>query len=201
MEIIPLRIKIKNLFSELRDYNRIAEIGTIARRYFLINTFDGVMTVLGIILGNWMAGSDNPAVILKIGFATSISIAISGVWGAYAAETSERIREIKNMSRAVMKNIGNTKIGRAHRFASFVIAIVDGIAPILTAVLLLLPFFFTQLSIGKMYAASILLSFFVLAVLGVFSAAISKEKIFPSVIRMVLAGVTSAVVGHLILNS
>jgi len=193
-------MRVRRLISELRDYERIAGIFEIARRYFLMNTFDGVMTVLGLVLGGLIAGSESPSTILKIGFGAGISMAVSGVWGAYVAEISERKREIKEISRAVMRDIEETKIGRAHRFASIVIAIVDGLSPVVAVSAALSPFFFTVLSIRSMYILSITICFSVLALLGIFSALIARERILSSAAKMLLAGVASAVLGELLLK-
>jgi len=71
-------------FQELREYSDIANIGEIARRYFAMNAFDGVLTIIGVLMGNYTAHVRNASVVLVTGFSTSIAMGISGLWGAYS---------------------------------------------------------------------------------------------------------------------
>lgn len=44
----------------VRDYSRIAGVAEIARRYFAMNAFDGVLTTVGVLNGQlpgWRSGS------------------------------------------------------------------------------------------------------------------------------------------------
>lgn len=192
--------KIKRFFSEFKDYNRIAKIDEIARRYFLMNTFDGIMTILGLLIGSLAAGSKDPGLIIKISLGTTIAMAVSGISGAYIAEHAERIRELKELENATLHKLKNTRIYRAFNTAEFIVALVDGISPVFATIIVLVPFFFSEIPIITMYASSIAISFAVLAVLGVFTAKISKERLLPAVGKMLLAGIISAALGYLILK-
>jgi predicted membrane protein (TIGR00267 family) len=192
--------KIKRFFSEFSDYNRIANISEIARRYFLMNTFDGIMTILGIIIGSMIAGSSDPTLVIKVSLGTAIAMAVSGIWGAYTAEHTERIREIKELEKATMHKLKNTKIFRAFQTAEFIVAFVDGLSPVIATLAVLTPFLLSAIPIMTKYIASIIISFFILAVLGWFSAKMSKERIVPSVFKMLLAGIISAALGYFILR-
>jgi predicted membrane protein (TIGR00267 family) len=191
--------RIKRFFSEFPVYNRIAKIDKIARRYFLMNAFDGIMTMLGLLIGSLAAGSSEPGMIIKISLGTTIAMAVSGISGAYIAEHAERIRELKELENATMRRLKNTRIYRAFSTAEFIVAFVDGVSPIAATIIVLIPFFFSALPIKMMYALSIAISFAVLSVLGAFTAQISKEKLLPAVGKMLLAGIASAGLGYFIL--
>ena len=45
---------LKKYISTIKTYNKIAGITKITRRYFAINGFDGVITSIGILLGNYI---------------------------------------------------------------------------------------------------------------------------------------------------
>ena len=66
---------------------------------------------------------------------------ISGLWGAYLTESAERQRELTELERVSLIDQSETSIGRASRFAVIVVSIVDGIAPALAALLVLIPLF------------------------------------------------------------
>ena len=192
---------IKSQISLLKDYNKIAKIDRIARRYFVMNTFDGVLAILGILFGSLIADSSNRAVITT-GLAAGIAMGISGIWGAYLTERAERQRELKELERATLSKLKGTKIGRAATVAVLVVAIIDGFAPFLAAVAILTPFLFfgAVLSKSGMYAVSIIISFSMLFLLGIYLGRISKENIIKTGLIMILAGVMSAVVSFVLLG-
>jgi predicted membrane protein (TIGR00267 family) len=89
---------MKKTFSRWNNYIKITGLADIIRRYFVMNAFDGVLTSLGIIISNFalfIAGKAENVTgnaILITGYATTIAIGISGLAGAYLAETAEARR-------------------------------------------------------------------------------------------------------------
>ena len=79
--------------SYLREYDKLANIGEIARRYFAMNAFDGVLTIIGVLMGNFMAGVQEPRIVVSTGLATCVAMGVSGLWGAYLTEAAERKRD------------------------------------------------------------------------------------------------------------
>jgi len=75
------------MFKKLKMYNEITGYMEIARRYFIINFYDGVLTILGILLGFFVILLNNPnapipsSFVILTGLATSISMLISGFYG------------------------------------------------------------------------------------------------------------------------
>ena len=52
---------LKDFRKRMKEYNDILNIDEIARRYLIMNAFDGVLTILGILVGSLFAGiSDSP---------------------------------------------------------------------------------------------------------------------------------------------
>ena len=70
-----LRTKLR----ELKEYNEVAEIGEIARRYFAMNAFDGVLTIIGVLMGNLSARVTDASVVVTTGLSTSVAMGISGL--------------------------------------------------------------------------------------------------------------------------
>ena len=48
--------KLDNLRRKFKRYSEITQVDEIARRYFVMNAFDGCLTILGIIVGAYVAG-------------------------------------------------------------------------------------------------------------------------------------------------
>ena len=63
---MDLRDRFKGYLSTIRTYNKIASIAKITRRYFAINGFDGVITSIGILLGNYIINVDPPVAFIDI---------------------------------------------------------------------------------------------------------------------------------------
>ncbi len=88
------------MIEKVRTYADITDFLSIARRYFVNNFYDGMLTVLGIILGFFISalrGSQNTIdsyLVLLTGFATSISMFVSGLSGSYISEKAEQ-RKLK----------------------------------------------------------------------------------------------------------
>lgn len=177
----------KKKLKELKEYNRIANIDKIARRYFAMNSFDGVLTILGILIGSLFVGIKNSGIIIATSLGASIAMGISGIWGAYLTEHAERQKELHELERATLSKLGKTAIGRAAKTATFLVALVDGLSPFLAAMIIISPFLI-GIGIDLAYKISIAIAFASLFVLGAFLGRISKENIFISGIKMLFAG-------------
>ena len=77
-------LPIKKLIRDIKKYLRISNAAGILRRYFVMNAFDGALTIFGVILGAFAAGITEFSLVVSIGLATSIAVGISGIWGARA---------------------------------------------------------------------------------------------------------------------
>jgi len=184
--------------NELREYSDIASIAEIARRYFAMNAFDGVLTIIGVLMGNYAARVHDARVVLVTGFSTCIAMGISGLWGAYLTESAERKRDLNDLESHTLTDLSETKIGRASRVAVVVVALVDGLAPFLAALVVLLPFFFSGLlgDIVFSYYVSLGLALAVLFALGAFLGKVSKENLIISGVKMIGAGLVSILLSY-----
>jgi hypothetical protein len=81
---------LRDELARLKEYEDVVDIAEIARRLFAMNSFDGILTILGVLMGNYLAGVREPQVIIVTGLATSVSMGVSGLWGAYMTESAER---------------------------------------------------------------------------------------------------------------
>jgi len=179
----------------LREYERIAGFWQIARRALANNAFDGVLTMVGVVMGQWIGGVESAATVILTGIATSISIGISGLWGAYLAESAERGREL-----AELEKISLTDFGRASRVAVVVVSLVDGLSPLASSLIVLTPFFFAAL-IGDIivsYVISMALALVCLFGLGMFLGHISGRSLIGYGIRTAIAGVVAIVITRLL---
>ena len=124
---------------DLRFLLRITRSHAIARRYFVVNGFDGALTMLGIIIGFYFGGEAKVTVILGACFGAAVALGMSGVSSAYISEAAERQKELKALESAMGTDLEDTAHGRAARLVPALIAVVNGAAPLLISLLILLP--------------------------------------------------------------
>lgn len=96
------------MFKKYKLFSKITKLGGIARRYFVNNFYDGLLTVLGILLGFFiliLEGSHpfiESEIVLLTGFATSISMLISGISGSYMSEKAEQSKLKLELDKAMV---------------------------------------------------------------------------------------------------
>ena len=182
---------------EIVKYLRILKEEEIARRYFVMNSFDGVLVALGVVIAMYLTGIDEPRVVIVSCLGAAIAIAVSGVWSAYAAERAERMKALRELEKHMLKDLGETRIGRRVQIMSFLIALVNGLSPLFVSLVLIFPFVISQLGLLPLelaFYSSITLILTVLFLLGVFVGKIGEENLMKSGMKMVLAGIVVGVI-------
>ncbi len=177
---------IKRHADKIRYYDAITGMSKILRRYFVMNSFDGALTIFGMLLGSYASGVDDTHLIMGIGLSTAVAIGFSGLTGALMTEHAERAREIKLMERALHRRLDNTDYKKAYDFASLITAFVDGFSPLFAACILLLPFLFVTMP--EAYYISFSLALCVFFLLGVFLGEVSREHLLKTGLKFLLAG-------------
>ena len=175
--------RIRSLLSTLRA-------GEIVRRYWVINSFDGAIVALGIILGFFAAGSLQASLVIRVILASGCAMFLSGFFGCYFAERAERSREIKEIEGAMLHKLDKSILREASRRISLLVAVVDGLSPLISSLIVVTPFFFASL-IGVDYAfyASIAVGIGLLFSLGCFLGKISKTSMLFSGLKMAVVAV------------
>jgi len=189
---------LRKKLREIKEYSEVAEIGEIARRYFAMNAFDGVLTIIGVLMGHLSARIDDASVVITTGFSTSVAMGISGLWGAYLTESAERKRSLDELENHTLTDLSETRIGRASRFAVVIVALVDGLSPFLASAVVLLPMMFSFYVGGIMraYYVSLGLALVTLFALGAYLGTISKENLVLSGVKMLIAGLFAMALGR-----
>lgn len=182
----PVRFRV----ARLREYLRIAEIGGIARRYAAMNAFDGILTILGVLMGSYTAHVADPRIVISTGLGTSVAMGVSGLWGAYLTETAERKHSLDELERQTLSDLSQTRLGRASRVAVVAVALIDGLAPFVASLVVLLPFFLAGLfpRAHDPYFVALGIAMGALFALGAFLGTISKERLFISGLKTICAG-------------
>jgi predicted membrane protein (TIGR00267 family) len=189
------RKRIKKTLKKWKKYSEISNIGPITRRYFVMNAFDGALTMLGVVIGAYFSGVLKPITIISAGIAGSIAMGSSGMTGAYMTEKAERTKKIKDIENAMLTGMKDGIHRKSHRFASIYAAIVDGVTPALAAMLVISPFFIVNFGVISSEIAfwlSIVITLIVLLLLGFYLAIISDENMLKYGIQMLIVGLITA---------
>jgi len=187
--------KTKKTINKWKQYSKISGVGAITRRYFVMNAFDGALTMLGVVIGAYVAGVLNSITIISAGIAGSIAMGASGMSGAYMTEKAERSKKLKELEKAMLTDLSDGLHGKSQRFATFFAAIVDGVSPALAAMAVISPFFFANFGIIDAeiaFYACIGLTLSVLVLLGIYLARISDESIIRYGLQMLVVGLITA---------
>jgi predicted membrane protein (TIGR00267 family) len=187
---------LKNSLRKVRIYLRITKASGIARRIFVMNGFDGAMTIFGIVLGSWIAGVSKPEVILLAGLGACLAMGVSGFFGALMAEKAERERHLKDMEETTNNNVDPIHY-EAASFVAFYVALISGLSPALTAVISLSPFVIASLKLASLtnaYTFSLALSLAILFLLGIYLGKVAKENGWLYGIAMIAVGALTAII-------
>lgn len=210
---------IRKTIQNWKQYGKLSDLGEISRRKFFNNCFDGALTCAGIVSGIFIiflspnSFQFTPQNVLITGFATTLAIGISGLWGAFLSEEAERKKKVSDMKKdmAIVEdtaeeddqnnkgdNNNKTILEKAERFATIVASLVDGGAPAVGSTLPLIPFFFgASLTIGHFIFSYVILAG-LLVYLGIFLGNISGGGKLRYALHLVTAGVVTLLISLLL---
>ena len=173
----------------LRHYHEIASVGEIARRYFALNAFDGVLTAIGVLVGAYLGGVDSARTVFVLVLTTGVGMAVSGFYGSYLVERAERDRALRELEGSTLSSLEDTTIASASRYAAVVIAFIDGASPFAAALIVMIPFAFTAvITVHTAYYLAVAAGLVELFFLGTFLGTVSRGHLWLAGLRLVVAG-------------
>ncbi|MFX1565300.1 MAG: VIT1/CCC1 transporter family protein [Promethearchaeota archaeon] len=185
-----------------RLYWRMTDLGSLTRRYIVIGAFDGALTIVAIVLGALAAvvlfgniiSPLDVRLLVNAGVAAAIGLAISSGWGAYEAERVERKLEIQQLEQQMQRPMDGCMVDSAVRFATIWASCIHGIAPLPAAILPLIPLMILPFDFLLGGAISVAITMLFLFVIGVWMGRIANASMIAGGLRMVLAGVVTALI-------
>ena len=190
-----------NLLRRLRFLLQITPTHGIMRRYFVVNGFDGALTMLGLIIGFLISSPADLSIVINACLGAAIALGMSGVSSAYISETAERRRELLQLEDAMVRDLQQTAHGMAARWVPMVIALVNGLAPLLLSVLIIIPLWLGQwgvpLPLSPLYLA-IIVAFALIFLLGVFLARIANISWLRSGVQTLMVAIVTVAIIYLV---
>ncbi len=164
------------LVSQIKFLMDITRTHDIVRRYFVVNGFDGALTMLGLLTGFMLSSTPSLTLIINACMGAAIALGVSGVSSAYVSEQAERKRELSALEEAMITDLKDSSHAEAARWVPMLIALVNGAAPFLISLIIVTPLWLAEQGYDLPFAPlylSIGVSFVLIFFLGVFTGRIS----------------------------
>ena len=183
------------MFKQLSLFFKITRSRSILRRYFIVNGFDGALTMLGIIVGFYMSDLVNVVVIMNACFGAAIALGMSGLTSAYISESAEQKKQLNELEQAMITDLESSTYGQAARLLPFVTATVNSLSPLIISLIIVSPIWLATrdflLPVDAVEAA-IFVAFSIVFFLGVFLGKISDTHWLWSGVRTLFIAIVTA---------
>jgi predicted membrane protein (TIGR00267 family) len=191
-----------NPLRELGFLLRISHSRGIMRRYFVVNGFDGALTMLGVILGFVTTDRVPLSVVIGACMGAAIALGVSGVSSAYLSETAERQRALSDLEEAMAKSLQDSAHAQAARWVPLLIALVNGAAPLLISLMIITPLWLARAGIPlplQALHAALVVALLIIFLLGVFIGRVAGNSLWRSGLQTLLVALVT--VGLILLLS
>ncbi len=179
---------------------RITRSHGIVRRYFVVNGFDGALTMLGLIIGFLVSLPADLSVIINACLGAAIALGMSGVSSAYISESAERKRALGKLEAAMVSDLQESAHGEAARLTPILIALVNGSAPLVISFLILSPLWLANAGIPlplQPLHIAIIIALLLVFLLGMYLGHIAGVSWLRSGIYTLLVAVVTALLIYL----
>ncbi len=182
----------------------IKEEGKIARRFFVMNSFDGILTALGVLLAMYFFQQEDSRFVILSCMAPALALMISGIWSAYSIEKVERAKELDKIEEKMLKNLENTELGERLSLLVIMDSIINGISPLIVSMIIASPFALSLLRVIEIqtaFHASFTLAGILLFGLGAFIGRIGEKNKILTGLSMLVVGLLIAVLMYMLNSS
>ena len=183
---------------QARRFFRLTRSHGIARRYFVVNGFDGALAMLGLVMGFYVtSGEADLEVALTACLGAAVALGISGLSSAYISESAERQRALRDLEEAMAgESLEDSSHGRAARIVPVYVAMVNGAAPLGTALIIMVPLWLAQAGIPmphSPFAASAAVATALLFLYGIYLGNISGTSWLWSGVRTLFIALVTGI--------
>ena len=186
------------LFHHLHLGLHLSRARGIARRYFVVNGFDGALTMLGLVTGFHLAGGDVALdVVIGACLGATVALGVSGLTSAYLSESAERRRALSDLESAMVTDMSDSTHASAAKVLPLVIALVNGTAPVLMSLIVITPLWLARAGVALPLAplpTAIAVAFVCIFGLGVFLGRVGGTSWVWSGIKALLIGLLAVAI-------
>ena len=169
----------------------------IMRRYFVVNGFDGALTMLGLLTGFHLSGNIALDVVIGACVGAAVALGVSGLSSAYLSESAERRRALAELESAMVADLSDSAHGVAARLLPLLVAIVNGMAPLLMSLIIITPLWLARngvlLPLAPLQSA-IAVAFLCIFGLGIFLGRVSRTSWLWSGLKTLLVALITVLI-------
>ena len=175
---------------------RLSQSQSIIRRYFVVNGFDGALTMFGLILGFMLSAQIQITSVINVCLGAAIALSVSGVSSAYVSERAERKFLLRKLEGAMLSDLSDSSHARAARLVPVVVALVNGLAPLIISCLIMTPLWLNEAGVtwvSDPLWASLYIAGALLFALGVVLSDIAGIPWYLSGLKTLVIGFSTAI--------
>ncbi len=149
----------------------LAQTRGIIRRYAVVNGFDGALTMLGLLTGFRLSGDVALDTVIAACLGAAVALGVSGLTSAYLSESAERRRALAELEAAMVTDLKGSSHAQAARVLPVLVAAVNGAAPVLVSLLIILPLWLARIGVAlplEPLSSAVATAFLCIFGLGVF---------------------------------
>lgn len=188
----------RKLGRRLHSLLRLSGTHGIVRRYAVVNGFDGALTMLGMLLGFYISAETQLLTVINACLGVSVALAVSGVSSAYISEAAEQQQALEVLRDAMMSDMEDSAHHRAARVAPVLVALANGLSPLLLGLLIMLPLWLAHfgLDLGVTpVEAALATALLLIFLLGMFLGRVRGSSLLLSgLLTLLIAAITSLVI-------
>ena len=159
-------------------------------RYVILGSVDGLLAVLGVVIGASGATVDDQFVV-RAGLGGAVALALTNGVGSYLAESAIEHGKLAMLSKPLLRSLKGTHLEVAARQKIWFDSITHGGASFLGSLVPISPFILME---THKLETSIVLSVLTLAALGVYSGRLARQSMLVHIVRMVGLGISIVIV-------
>ena len=192
-----------NLLEQVKFLLEITSTQQLIRRYFVVNGFDGALTMLGIITGFLFSAPAELSVIISACVGAAVALGVSGVSSAYISEVAERRHALSKLEDAMVSDLRGSAHADAARLVPIIIAVVNGFSPLMISILIITPLWLadsgTVLAVPPLYLATAI-ALLLVFLLGVFLGRVAEVSWIRSGFQTLFVAIFTASLIYLLVN-
>ncbi|TGC07490.1 VIT1/CCC1 transporter family protein [Methanolobus halotolerans] len=154
-------------------------------RYIILGSIDGILAVLGVVIGISHV-SDDPAIVINAALGGAVALALTNGVGSYLAESAVEYGRLAEMEKPLLRSLERTRLEQEVRNKIWSDSFFHGGSSFLGSLVPMLPFLLLDAYQIEVAIAS---SIVILSVLGMFSGKLAKQSLIKHSVRMVGLGI------------
>lgn len=186
------------IIKKIREELSILKAQDIIVRYWILNSFDSILVMIGILVGSYLSKEITRELVLDVGIASALAMFVSGFFGAYTTEEAESYKEINEIEKAMLKKVDGKIFKSAKREVPFVTALSNGLSPIFNSLIILIPFFIKSFSIKTAFYSSLAISLILLFIIGCYLGRMSKKNLVLNGLKIIIVAIMAVILIYLI---